>query len=198
MNEETLFPLKYWMFKDEHYRSNRKEILSFIDCLREEYPDNVSKSNAGGWQSENFHPQFKPALFEGQGERISNFILDSIRELTNPMFTPKMQGAWVNINGKGNYNEAHNHPRTTLAACYYVRVPDKSGSFYFVNSIAEKDPINFLLKEPIMKSEHEVYPWEGTLLVFPATLMHRVGKSEAESDRISIAYNIEVVLGNVV
>jgi len=195
MTEHKIFGTKYFVFKDEMYRELRKDMIQFMYDLKDEYPDSVSKSNSGGWQSGNFNPTFKPALFEGAvGSHLSDFVKTSVASITKEIFIPEISGAWININKKDSYNEVHTHPNSSLSAVYYVKVPDGSGRLQFVDERQKQLPINHMLTEPLTSFAEYVYPWEGTLVVFSADQPHSVETNQTEHDRISIAFNVELKL----
>lgn len=112
-----------------------------------------------------------------------------------------LQG-WANVNRLGDYHDPHNHPYAYLSGTYYVRVPETRASlrnrsdvrpgcvtFYdprgAVNMTAIKD-------DPQIDPEFTISPSPGTILLWPAFLMHFVHPNLSEEPRISISFNVVV------
>lgn len=112
-----------------------------------------------------------------------------------------LQG-WANVNRLGDYHDPHNHPYAYLSGTYYVRVPEtraplrnrsdvRPGCITFydprgaVNMTAIKD-------DPQIDPEFTITPSPGTILMWPAFLMHFVHPNLSEDPRISISFNIVV------
>lgn len=58
---------------------------------------------------------------------------------------------------------------------YYVSVPEGSGSLIFLHDQYDMGPI------------HEIKPVEGTLIMFPSYMLHKVTKNMSKQKRISIS-----------
>lgn len=112
-----------------------------------------------------------------------------------------LQG-WANVNRFGDYHDLHNHPHAYLSGTYYVAVPpqpDRSAlpgradrmpgaiSFYDPRPQANMTAIK---GDPQIEAEHLVRPEAGTLLLWPAFLLHLVHPNLAQAPRISISFNI--------
>lgn len=112
-----------------------------------------------------------------------------------------LQG-WANVNRLGDYHDPHNHPYAYLSGTYYVRVPESRAplrnrsdvrpgciTFYdprgAVNMTAIKD-------DPQIEPEHTVAPKPGTILMWPAFVMHFVHPNLSEEPRISISFNVVI------
>lgn len=109
---------------------------------------------------------------------------------------------WANVNRLGDYHDPHNHPYAYLSGTYYVRVPESRAplrnrsdvrpgciTFYdprgAVNMTAIKD-------DPQIDPEFTVAPRAGTILMWPAFLMHFVHPNLSEEPRISISFNVVI------
>lgn len=112
-----------------------------------------------------------------------------------------LQG-WANVNRLGDYHDPHNHPYAYLSGTYYVKVPASRAplrnrsdvrpgriTFYdprgAVNMTAIKD-------DPQIEPEFTVAPAPGTILLWPAFLMHFVHPNLSEEPRISISFNVVI------
>ena len=86
-----------------------------------------------------------------------------------------------------------------LAAGYYVKVPEcgcgriEIENPNYFNQIKLLDAMNPKLKEDMLSFTSMWFPpVEGTGLIFPSHLMHRVSENNTTEDRISISWNITI------
>lgn len=163
-------------------------------CLSKKQADprGVFFSNHGGWQSKQ--------------EYEDNIITDKLYEIFNQSLQQsfvapiKITGHWININKPNSYNLKHNHPQSDLAGVYYVEAPENSGNIFFETpqmfaGYSEIESYTPPVKE--MSGQHTirfVTPQKGLLLVFPAHLQHGVLLNKSNEDRISISFNMKVVI----
>jgi len=101
--------------------------------------------------------------------------------------------AWVNINGKGASNTAHNHPNCLLSGSYYLDTPPGCGDILF------RDPreVAYVYQPPYADGRSRtpdtaIKPDPGLLLLFPPWLLHWVEPNDSDSDRISVAFNVGI------
>lgn len=190
MKIETIFA--NWIAY-ENLSLDNKSIEEF--CYRKRIEDPVGRvmSNKGGWQSNNLYEKGDELkeLINIINDRIinlaKNFDYSNINDL-------QMCNYWININKSiGDYNEKHNHPKATMVAVYYVRVPYNSGEIILHNPLQDYD--EFIFGNMIEKynaynsSIYKFIPKEGDLIIFPAWIYHNVLCNQTEEERISIAFN---------
>jgi len=188
----NFFPSFYMLEFDESFYDYKNGLIETVNRLRQENVG-VEKSNVGGWQSENYHPRYSPQFFKDEfGSKVVQFILDSVNKELNDMFTCSISGLWINVNPPQSYNETHTHPGSKLSGAFYVRVPEESGNFVFVNTAENKSPLNPFLKNHEIFEELHVKPFDGQLLIFDSHMPHRVTENNSKQDRISIAFNIDI------
>lgn len=152
----------------------------------------VILSNRGGWQSpSDFHEQESFLDFK---KYIMNNVFQS---LTHYNIQFELCNMWVNINKKNNYNIAHIHPGANLSGVFWIKTSTNCGNLIFDNPHAF---LQYKLIKSIDKQEKIKYnyhpllkftPKEGTLVLFPAHLLHYVESNESDEDRISIAFNLQ-------
>ena len=125
--------------------------------------------------------------------------------------------AWANVSYGGNLNQLHSHPSTTLASCYYAKVPQSgtahNGTLLFRLTVAEgcsqAEPdedrhVPWMAPADELSSVTppeghdgvdtvfyaELEPKPGTVVVFPAWLSHSVAPTVPGSlPRVSFAAN---------
>jgi uncharacterized protein (TIGR02466 family) len=166
-------------------------------CLELKEKNNGRKvSNYGGWQSNDlrFDDKDMKPLLDVVVEKMN-----SLKEYLGFKQDKKIsiENYWVNINQKGDFNKLHKHPFSLFSASYYVKVPKDSGQIHFMNPINEH---NYTIRQETINefnyfnsNEWHVQPEEGTLIVFPSWLNHLVLPNEGEEERISIAFNTQLV-----
>jgi uncharacterized protein (TIGR02466 family) len=99
---------------------------------------------------------------------------------------------WATVLARGAAHKVHNHPNNFLSGVYYLR------------TCAGADTINFhdprgqtgIIRPPVTAltaantDQVVVRVRNGTLLMFPAWLVHSVDVNAGESERISISFNV--------
>jgi len=105
-------------------------------------------------------------------------------------------GCWANVNGIGARHRPHTHPNNLLSGVYYVNTASGSDKITFDDPRVQSYIIYPRFKEPTIENSAEIHLTvrEGTLLVFPAWLQHRVGSNDSNSERISVSFNAMVSL----
>ena len=107
-------------------------------------------------------------------------------------------GLWMNINRKGDYNTSHDHAMCHLAGVFWLKTPKNCGNIHFFSphsfthgSEMQRYTEDFQKKTNVYSS-YWFSPVEGSILVFPACLIHRVDSNQSDEDRISASFNLEL------
>lgn len=180
----------------ENFSAQSYKLVNWIYNYRENFPESDLKSNNRGWQSkskdlhqdESFSP-WVDLIKQELRDLIPHYHIFSDIVLTE---------MWININPKNSYNLTHIHPGSTLSGVLWVKIPPKSGRFYFCLPEFYFDPTLIDFTEPEYRKEiglhHGVIenPVEGRMMIFPANLPHRVDLNESDEDRISISFNLDI------
>lgn len=169
-----------------------QSLIEWVQQLRAHDPG-VQRTNAGGWHSRKQLADDPHAgrFVQVAREALSAWAVQSFA-LTDP---PDPNGwqieLWANLNQRGHYNHAHDHFRSGViaSAFYYVQCGGENvgGSTVFLNQQSVPSRI-----EPGVAwrdSEYAVTPKDGTLMVFPSWLGHRVEPYLGDGDRITLALN---------
>jgi uncharacterized protein (TIGR02466 family) len=162
-------------------------------CLRQpmEHPGRQF-SNHGGWQSEDF---FKPpAQLETLCEKIQQAVDETAKHLgIHDSHKLGVGNFWINVNYPGSLNMSHIHSKSDVSGCYYVNVPDNSGSIVFNNPIQVHSwcfsSSMIKTKNTFNSSDYSRMPAAGSLFLFPSWLMHSVTPNKSNQPRVSIAFN---------
>jgi hypothetical protein len=102
----------------------------------------------------------------------------------------KILQMWGSIYENGQYNNIHNHP--PLNASYYNN-PLWVGVYYLKTS-SNGGGLN--IHSPVNPSNRSTFhPEDGEIYIFNSTTYHSVHPNEDESDRLSVAFNLELLNG---
>jgi len=104
----------------------------------------------------------------------------------------KLENSWVNFGKKGESHIQHVHPGHKISGVYYHRVSREQGSIVFQNP----NPVSNTCEFPsgqIFPSFTQVVPYDGDIILFPSWLSHGTVKSTSDEERISIAFNIDLI-----
>lgn len=168
----------------------------------------VQHSNEGGWQSEcDFLDWSGPA-----GAKLVEFA----RAFADALTVQSMPGlglvhaqqdwkinGWANVNERGDSNLMHGHPGAYWSAVYWIDDGYDAGDAETdVGGLLEfADPRGIMpaLLAPNLHMRiegcltaglgHTIRPQTGTLVFFPAWLLHAVTRYEGSRPRISVALN---------
>ena len=208
----NLFPSQVWKHHTDKI-DNRK--LENIILEKEQKDKGVTYTNIGGWQSSHIN------LKEEEGfECIYNYIDECMEVILmsnnyKQHLAIKSSHGWININRKGDFNKKHVHPDCHWSGVYYVKARANCGELIFHNPIAASSMVNsgHLLNLKSKKTDYDIAgdkqnylvnsffldsvpldPHEGTLLIFPSWLFHSVYPNRSDDDRISVSFNIQIMV----
>lgn len=130
---------------------------------------------------------------------LKNFIFDTVTEINKDAGLGgelEFTNSWFSINRKHSYHESHTH------------VPDIWSGVYYVSATPGDAPISFInknLKETMwpyrapkvtstnLNSSQVICSVEtGLLIIFPSYLTHQVSQQLLDSERITIAFNLNI------
>ncbi len=159
-------------------------------------------SNVGGWQS----PHSLMSRAEAEIAKLRALVDEAVRAVMGlpalvenraaPPVPPYTIGGWANVNGAGDYNLLHVHPRSHWAVVYYVATGAPEPGVPFNGQIELRDPRpgaahgrapGFTFGRPLT-----VAPQPGMVLAFPSWIEHWVHPFRGTGERISIAVNVEM------
>ena len=180
----------------ENFSAQSYKLVNFISNYRETFPESDNRSNEGGWQSKDKYIH-ENSDFSPWVDLIKQELRDLIPyyHIFNDIYIREM---WININPKNTYNQTHIHPHADLAGVLWIKIPPKSGDFYFVlpnhyfNSNLIRSTELSYRKEIGLHPGMVEHPAEGKMMIFPANLPHRVALNESDEERISISFNLGI------
>ncbi len=183
MDHMSIFPTLLWRGESELDNFRLRDL-----CYdHQKKVDGEQVSNVGGYQGHKFFD-----------EKFDDEIIEQIPRVEGKEELPPMHlFSWVNINGKGHYNEPHTHFNQMtpifLSGVYYVSVPEDSGVIRFFDPRGTMvggsiDQDYYFNSQPFAYVE----PEDGMFLFFPSWLEHDVTQNHSDEDRISISFNVLV------
>ena len=190
----NLFPSSIHSLGIDNFDDYKDQLIQETYKERDEDPVGRKVSNRGGWQSNEIDIQ------KCKSETLKEVIIGSLSQ-----FEPISQnvsmvvGGWKNINGPGNFNCIHNHPRSHLSGVLWIKAPKDSGNIVFTspqlfNRFQELDSYTNQFK--FNSNSYMTYyfpPTEGRILIFPSNLDHEVKENKSDEDRISYSFNITLI-----
>ena len=193
-----LFPKLVVSGDIQNFKDIKQDLIDWIYQFKEKNAGISKISNKGGWQSES------KKIFTSEGfDKFSNYIIPSITELlksykiSNEITIVQM---WLNINGPNSYNVCHRHPGSDISGVLWIKQTPESGRFVFDNmDVGYRDAMLLTatdrdyLEEKKMPPEYVPQYTDGTMILFPAGLSHRVEINETTEDRISLSFNIKII-----
>ena len=160
-----------------------------------------SRSNAGGWHSDDTlltWPGPEIAALKGWIDHaVQRMCRLPLREKANALSLAYDSTAWANVNRRGHYNKLHVHAGSHWSIVYYVCVGEEEPGHHPFNGRLElRDPrpaaVFGKLPAFMFGRALTLRPQPGMLIAFPAWIEHWVHPFFGGGERISIAVNIDV------
>ena len=188
---DNIFPVPIHTISIDNFSQLQSQIIELVYQEKNKNQGRTA-SNVGGYQS-------TPFSLRERNDVLSQTLSNIITNL--PCFRKSIKfdiSAWVNINKSGDSNQNHNHPATNLAGVLWIKIPNNSGNIKLLS------PYNFTGYGELLSYTDEfqkqtncyydyIYePREGSMIIFPAHLIHKVEENKSNDDRISISFNIDL------
>jgi uncharacterized protein (TIGR02466 family) len=171
---------------------------------RETVERGVSRSNVGGWHSHDFLPWAGAAgerLIQAARQVVDRMtLMEKGDELVPAQITWRIT-AWANVSRRGDSHRPHCHPAAFWSGVYWVddggvdadsavggmfEVADPRG----VVPLMHAPQLRFAAKDCLGDGQGQLLtPRAGTMILFPAWLVHSVRPYAGERPRLSVAFN---------
>jgi len=164
----------------------------------------ITRSNAGGWQSAGNLITWKEPCIETLRQRIEKVVSKLLQEIVrdegrNRSFKLLID-SWANINRRGDYNVVHTHPNCMFSGVYYVTPGKPDPDIPYGGLLELLDPReahNYIQVTKTVLDQRYFYDNEpGRMLLWPSWVKHMVHPFVGDGERISIAFNVNVVEDN--
>ena len=186
-----LFPVLLHEIAIPDFKDIEKNLIKTSYQQRKKDPKGRIISNRGGWQS---------SIFRGEDNIIRSTLFSSLSSYfeSNKIFECDIgvDGWWININGKGDYNELHHHHSCELSGVFWIKTPKNSGNLEFTSphdfvQAKELKYYSSQVKEDCKEFDrYHFSPTAGFIMVFPSFLLHQVRPNQSTEDRISVSFNL--------
>jgi len=184
-----LFPTFVWKSRLESAAraTVQRAILDVLAVLRSGLPDPAPGEI---WQSR--HGLHEEAQLEPLVRQIRQGVEQVLAFLRTPGPAFEITGLWANIAATGGATRMHSHPNNFLSGVYYVQVQAGADTINF----HDPRPQTAIVRPPTTEltayntDQVVVAVEEGTLLVFPAWLVHSVDPNRSDRLRISMSFNV--------
>lgn len=187
---DNIFPTPLFQFEVAGFAELNRALLKEVD-KRRSAEKGMAKSNRRGWHSatdlferaEPAQAQLAKVLVQMLAQATRQVAPDA--DMTGIEMVPE---GWINVNQPGAFNAPHDHLGAFWSGCYYVSVPEGGGGIEF---LSPHKPLQGLgaFRAPLTADKMHVRPKAGTVLIFPATLVHWVHPNDSKQDRVTIAFN---------
>ena len=194
VTSQYLFPQQIAYDDIENFEDIQDSLVEWMYHYQK-YNNNAKVSNKGGWQSAS------KEIFSDQGFKMfERPIIGTILEVSKVF---KLTGSinivqmWMNINTPYSYNITHRHPGSQLSGVLWVKQTAEMGRFVFDNIdnrnivLGTKTNNDHLIEHKMCAEILPPYQ-DGTILLFPSEMSHRVEMNETNEDRLSISFNITI------
>ena len=167
----------------------------------EDAKNRVVRSNAGGWQSAGNLITWKEPCIDVFRQRIEKVVSNLLQELVRDMGTNRsfrlLIDSWANINRRGDYNVVHTHPNCMFSGVYYVTPGNPDPDVPHGGLLEMLDPreaANYIqVTNTVLDGRTFFENPPGRMLLWPSWVKHMVHPYHGDGDRISIAFNVNVV-----
>ena len=190
----NLFPSSIHSLGIDNFNDYKDKLIKETYQEKDENPIGRKISNYGGWQSDQININYC------KSETLKEIIIGSLSRLEpiSDNISMAVEG-WKNINGPGDFNVKHNHPRSNLSGVLWIKTPKDSGNIVFTSPqfFDRFNELDSYTKEFQLKSNaymtYYFVPKEGRILIFPSSLEHEVKENKSNEDRISFSFNVQLI-----
>ena len=185
----ALFPTLVWktQLKPEAAGPLNDAIRAKLESMMSRHPPLEYAQSFQTSQDLHRLPEFRPLveLIQAAVGGVLDYLDAECRSLV-------ITGCWANVNSPGASHRAHTHPNNFLSGVYYVQTRAGADRIVFDDPRPQSFVVSPLAHEVTLDNAAEIRMTvsDGTLILFPAWLQHRVDDNESSENRISVAFNV--------
>lgn len=190
---EYIFPTQIVSGQIPDFEKIQQPLIDWIYHYKNVHPKSATLTNIGGWQSDS-KTVFNDEGFKPFEKKIIDCIFHLCFEykLINPVQLIQM---WLNVNCPNTYNISHRHCGNTLSGVLWVKQTPEMGKFIFENIDTRETMLMVNTQDEHLIDNKSFYNYipkyeDGTVILFPSGLSHRVEINKSMEDRISISFNL--------
>lgn len=185
----SIFPTFVWQIQStpEFYEKVNSKILTVLNRMK---PDLADIPSGGSWQSD--QQLHRREEFSDLKLCILATTKTILRFLKIGYDAVEVTDCWANVNSPGASHAIHNHPNNFLSGVYYVQTQPGANTINFHDPRSQSGIIRPSVTQLTAQNTDQVVVnvSKGTLLMFPAYLLHSVAQNESDEFRISISFNV--------
>lgn len=126
---------------------------------------------------------------------VRSTVIKGIAEAKQLNLDCEYTGGWINVIEPGDKIEVHAHNDCSLVMTYYLKVPEGSGDFTYLDTkYIITDSGEFIPEMMNDVTIKRITPKEGMLLLFPAYLLHEVEANKSNDLRVSLSGDIKQII----
>lgn len=187
-----------WPNSDAH---NRELQALVMQKKADDAKNNIVRSNAGGWQSAGNLIRWNEPCIDIFRRRIEKLVTNLLQEIVRDQGVNRsfrlLIDAWANVNRRGDYNVVHTHPNCMYSGVYYVTrgQPDPDVPHGGLLELLDpREAANYIqVANTVLDGRSFFENVPGRMLLWPSWVKHMVHPYAGEGERISIAFNVNVV-----
>ena len=200
LNERSftdLFPTPVFVARVPDHEALNEELKREIDTVRDATPNGRPES----WSSDvytTFDRNF--SLHEQPGfRRLTGWFMEGATEFAQRLSYPLEENeisidvCWLNVYGRGQWQERHNHSVHPMVAIYYAAAPPNCSGLILHSEHADTmvRP-RYLGNDQIDHFTIRIDPEPGMMVVFNGHLRHSITTSAIDEPRISVSANFNI------
>ena len=186
MEHHKIFPTHLFLIND-FYKSDMTTMKKYISDLW------VNRGYDSNWQT-NSADLHKKNEFKEFSELVISTSKEILNELKYDVEDVIITDMWANVLKSGEHHPAHTHSNNFLSGVWYLH-SDKGAGIQFHDPRPAADVIVPRKKETTVNNS-SMLGYDSTAnraLIFPSWLPHWVQQNKSKYNRISIAWNIQVI-----
>ena len=126
---------------------------------------------------------------------VRKTVIKDIADATKLNLDCEYTGGWLNVLEPGHKIEVHAHNDCSLVMTYYLKVPENSGDFVYLDTKCIITDKGEYIPENVGDIKlKRIKPKEGMLLLFPSYLLHEVERNGSDDLRVSISGDIKQII----
>lgn len=191
--DHSLFPTLVHQAKLKVSKKNQAELLRTAIKLKEIDREGVAwckKNYANGYTSygsmSNLHQQF--SVFDSLKIELDREVAAYAKKIGMKFDTGylALSSIWVNVMPKNCYHAFHMHPLSVISGTFYLQTPKGS------SPLRIEDPrASLMMAAPPRKTQMDLKPKNGEVILFESWLKHEVPPHASELDRVSVSFNYD-------
>tara|TARA_R100001244_G_C5111137_1_gene121188 strand:+ start:40 stop:621 length:582 start_codon:yes stop_codon:yes gene_type:complete len=169
------------------------DALNLYNAMRRERPSRMV-SNRGGYQSPFLtKEEIKRTITAEMMKPIVHKIMKTYQWKGPIEFI--VNGAWFNAIESGNYNISHIHSKCHFTCNWYLQIPNSKSGHLILEHTDDIMMMSGLMELKAVKKNSynsslmKIVPSTGRLVMFPASIRHRVESYYGKGTRISLSFN---------